>query len=272
MESVKMRKITKIIKELGAAEVGVLPYTECEIVNANLDKKLSFLPRSVFIGIVPYYTHICESPHTVSAYALAHDYHKHLFDICNKATEELIKLYPEAHFAGFADHSPINEKLAAAKAGLGIIGDRSLLITEKYSSFVFLFEILTDLQFDVPVHDIKHCEHCGACKSACPANIDDKKTCLSAITQKKGDLTDEEIELIKSNGFVWGCDICQLACPHTLNAISKNTIYSDSTWFNSDIISSPNETTVADIDDFKMRAYSWRGPQTILRNISILNK
>lgn len=267
-----MRKITRIIKDLGAAEVGVLPYTECEIVNANLDKRLSFLPRSVFIGIVPYYTHFCESPHTVSAYALAHDYHKHLFDICNKATEELIKLYPEAHFAGFADHSPINEKLAAAKAGLGIIGDHSLLITEKYSSFVFLFEILTDLQFDVPVHDIKHCEHCGACKSACPANIDDKKTCLSAITQKKGDLTDEEIELIKRNGFVWGCDICQLACPHTLNAISKNTIYSDSTWFNSDIISTPNETTVADTDDFKMRAYSWRGPQTILRNISILNK
>ena len=146
------------------------------------------------------------------------------------------------------------------------------MITERYSSFVFLFEIISDLEFDAPVFDIKYCEHCGACKNACPANISDKKTCLSAITQKKGALTEDEIDLIKSTGFIWGCDLCQLACPHTLNAISQNTIYSDSLWFNSNIIASPSENTVEDTSDFNMRAYSWRGPKTILRNILILNK
>ncbi len=267
-----MKRLTEIIRNLGAADVGVLPYDECEIINPRLANKLIFVPKSVFIGIVPYYTQYCEAPHTVSAYALAHDYHKLLFEICNKAIEEFKAIYPESHFAGFADHSPINEKLAAAKSGLGIIGDHSLLITEKYSSFVFLFEIISDLKFDAPVHDIEYCEHCGACKKACPANINDKKTCLSAITQKKGSLTEEEIILINKSGYIWGCDLCQLACPHTLNAISKNTIYSDLLWFNSNIISSPNENTIADANDFNMRAYSWRGQQTILRNFYILNK
>lgn len=267
-----MKQIINIFKKLGVAEVGTVPYGECEIINQNLAKRLPFEPQSVIIGIVPYYTHFCDMPHTVSAYALAHDYHKLLHGICKDAVERLKELYPASHFEGFADHSPINEKIAAAKAGLGIIGDHSLLITKLYSSFVFLFEIITDLKLNNTVHNIEYCEHCGACKKACPADINDKKTCLSAITQKKGELSMYEAELIKQCGYVWGCDICQLICPHTKKAISQKTIYSDLPWFNVNIIASPSENTVADTNDFDMRAYSWRGKQTILRNIKLYNK
>lgn len=266
-----MRQITEIIKSLGTADVGAVRYEECNVINANLESKLGFHPQTVIIGIIPYYTHFCDEPRTVSAYALAYDYHKLLHTICDNAVNKIKTIYPNFHFAGFADHSPINEKLAAAKAGLGIIGDHSLLITELYSSFVFLFEIITDLEFDLPTHDIKYCEHCGACKRACPADIDNKKTCLSAITQKKGELLQSESNLIKHNGYVWGCDICQLACPHTKHAISSKTIYTDSNWFNSNVIAFPNENTLADTADFTKRAYSWRGKQTIMRNISLLN-
>jgi epoxyqueuosine reductase len=266
-----MKQFTDIIKSYGAAEVGAIPYRECTVINTKLAERLAFTPKTVFIGIVPYYTHFCDGGRTVSAYALAHDYHKHLHSICIGAVNKLKECFPTASFEGFADHSPINEKLAAAKAGLGIIGDHSLLITERYSSFVFLFEIITDLEFDLNVSDIRYCGHCGACKKACPADINDKKTCLSAITQKKGELTQSESDLIKGNGYIWGCDICQLACPHTQRAISTKDIYTDSTWFNSNIIAFPNEQTVADSDDFLMRAYSWRGKQTILRNISLLD-
>ena len=267
-----MKTIQELLIDLGAAEVGVIAYEHCDVINHNLENRLSFHPNSVIIGTVPYYTAFCDIPHTVSAYALAYDYHKLLFNICNNAIEKLSQLYPQAHFAGFADHSPINEKLAAAKAGLGIIGDHSLLITKKHSSFVFLFEIITDLVFDVKPHKIEYCEHCGACKNACPANINDKKTCLSAITQKKGELTQSEIDLIKNSGYVWGCDICQMICPHTKEAIASKTIYTNLSWFNSGIISVPDTNTIFDEEDFNNRAYSWRGRQTILRNISILNK
>ncbi len=266
-----MKQITDIIKALGVPEVGFVPYEECTVINPNLENKLSFTPKTVIIGIIPYYTHYCDEPRTISAYALAYDYHKLLQNVCADSVKKMKEVYPEFHFEGFADHSPINEKLAAAKAGLGIIGDHSLLITERHSSFVFLFEIITDIELDLPVHDIKYCEHCGACKRACPADMSNKKTCLSAITQKKGELTQPEIDLIKNNEYVWGCDICQLVCPHTKKAISARTIYTDSEWFNSNIISSPNEKTVSDTADFSMRAYSWRGKQTILRNVSIFN-
>ncbi len=266
-----MNKITNIFKALGVAEVGFVRYEECNVLNPNLESRLSFTPKSVIVGIIPYYTHYCDEPRTISAYALAYDYHKLLHGICNDSVKKMKEVYPEFNFVGFADHSPINEKLAAAKAGLGIIGDHSLLITERYSSFVFLFEIITDMELDLTARDIKYCEHCGACKKACPADIDNKKTCLSAITQKKGELSHSEIDLIKNNKYVWGCDICQLACPHTKIAISAGTIYTDSEWFNSNIISSPNEKTVSDTADFSMRAYSWRGKHTILRNVSLFN-
>ena len=266
-----MQNITDIVRAFGAAEVGAIRYEECTVINPQLANRLQFTPKTVIIGIVPYYTKYCDEPRTVSAYALAYDYHRLLRSICDSAVEKLKEKYPEFHFEGFADHSPIHEKLAAAKAGLGILGDHSLLITEKYSSFVFLFEIITDLETVIPVYDIGYCEHCGACKRACPADIDNKATCLSVITQKKGELARSEIDMIKRNGYVWGCDICQLACPHTKKAISERTIYTDSAWFNSDIIASPDGNTVADAADFAMRAYSWRGKQTILRNILLMN-
>ena len=43
---------------------------------------------------------------------------------------------------------------------------------------------------------IIHCEHCGACKRACPTGIlrGEGVDCLSAITQKKGTLEDSEKE------------------------------------------------------------------------------
>lgn len=266
-----MKQILNLIRESGAADAGAIPYCECEIITPHLEKKLGFEPKSVFIGIVPYYSHFCDKPHSVSAYALAYDYHKLLVEICNNAIEKLRPLYPNSNFAGFADHSPINEKLAAAKCGLGIIGDHSLLITKKYSSFVFLFDIISDIQIELHCQDIKHCEHCGACKKVCPANLNDKKTCVSALTQKKGELTVEEIAIIIKSGFVWGCDLCQLACPHTKRAIANQTIYSDLPWFSNNIIAYPNENTILDSNDFNSRAYSWRGTKTILRNINILN-
>ncbi len=266
-----MDTIKRIIKAHGAADVGVIRFKDCQITNPKLAERLGFEPESVFIGTVPYYTHFCDSERSVSAYALARDYHLHLKKIYDDSITHLKDLYPNASFAGFADHSPINEKQAAAKAGLGIIGQHSLLITENHSSFVFLFEIFTDLRFDADARNITFCEDCGKCRQACPVGLENFEKCLSAVTQKKGELTEEERRLIRESGCAWGCDICQLACPHTVEAIRSGTIYTDSSWFNSCIVAEPTTQSVECSEDFVLRAYSWRGPKTILRNIEIIN-
>ena len=266
-----MNNLKELICKCGAAQAGVISYSDCDIINQRLIDKLSFPPKSVFIGIIPYYTHHCDKPRTISAYALPYDYHNYIKCVCENIVSQAQEAYPQANFAWFGDHSPINEKLATAKAGLGIIGEHSLLITPEYSSFVFLFEILTDIEFNVESHEIQSCEKCGRCISSCTVDIFNKSSCLSAITQKKGDLDDKEKLLIRNSGCVWGCDICQIVCPHTTQAINSGSIYSEIDWFNNNIITTPTPESVNNIEDFSKRAYSWRGTSTILRNINIVN-
>ena len=63
----------------------------------------------------------------------------------------------DAKFKVFADHSPIDEVHASCISGLGFIGDNGLLINEKYSSFVFLAECITNVtprQYSTPFTEI----------------------------------------------------------------------------------------------------------------------
>lgn len=267
-----MEKLVDIMIEAGASDAATIRYDECVIINPKLSDRLQFTPKSVCIGTVPYYTHFCDNEKAVSSYALAYDYHRHLQQIGGIIISKAKEIYPNNNFIYFGDHSPINEKLAAAKAGLGIIGEHSLLITPDYSSFVFLFEIISDLECENRAYEIKHCERCGKCRSACPADIGDKTSCLSAITQKKGDLSESEIEAIHSSACAWGCDICQQVCPHTISAKNNGTLYTKSTWFNSNVLNHPTAESIESDPDFKSRVYSWRGKETIKRNLNIITQ
>ena len=88
--------------------------------------------------------------------------------------------------------------------------------------------------FLYPVVDKNLCINCGKCVSACPAkaNMD---ACLSAITQKKGELNDLEVNQIKESKCAWGCDICQEVCPYTKKAILNGTIYTSIDYFNKNL-------------------------------------
>ncbi len=266
-----MERIQKILASCGIVDSAPIKYSDCRVINPRLASRLDFEPKSVCIGLLPYYTKYCDSPRSVSAYALAYDYHKLIDALAQRVLQIAKETIPDSHFAVFGDHSPIDEKDAAAKAGLGIIGTHSLLITPKYSSFVFLFELITDIECDADPKEIKHCENCGLCTLACPTFLAGNGMCVSAISQKKGDLNLFEANAILKARTVWGCDICQLACPHTKKAIENKTIYTNIDWFTQNVLPYPTEETV-DSADFEMRAYAWRGKSTILRNISLMNQ
>lgn len=250
---------------------GMLPLESCKLVRPYLLEKHGLKESgTVIVLAVPYYTQSCDSPdRNLSAYATCRDYHlfyKQLFD-------ELIPLlqnaFPNHRFAGFADHSPIDELDAAAKAGLGVIGKNHLILTKKYSSYVFLGELITDAVLPCEEKKIDSCENCGACMQSCPAG--ECNGCLSALTQKKGALSDGEQEAILKYGTVWGCDICQEVCPHTKRAKENGTIYSPIPFFCEHTI--PN-LTLSQLDrmtdeEFYTRAFAWRGRDTVRRNVSL---
>ena len=223
---------------------------------------------SVIMIAVPYAVP-CEG-RTVSMYAVAKDYHAYFDKLFASVLPALRADFPGHVFAGFADHSPIAEVEAACKAGLGILGTNGLLLTREHSSYVFLGEIITTLPTDNVAQPVRHCPDCGACRRACPVQLC-KQDCLSDLTQKKGELDAAQAERLRNHPLVWGCDTCQEACPYTVAARRAGTLYTKIPYFLEDLLPAPDTAAIDGMsdEDFALRAYAWRGRNTIKRNILI---
>ena len=248
-----------------------LPYDSLRVTRPYLTERAGIVPRTAVLFLVPYYF---RKGKNISSYAVARDYHFYIEEVTDGLSKKLSSAYPEYKFIGFGDHSPIDERHAALSAGLGILGDNGLVINEKYGSYVFIGELLTDASHELlsaaKPSDIRRCEHCGACVSACPTGcLSGKEECLSDITQKKRELTDAECELMRQIGTAWGCDECQRACPH--NAEPAVTPID---FFKTEVIAELTSEHAKNMteDEFRERAYAWRGKNTILRNLDIIKK
>ena len=268
-----MEKLFSIIKEHGAELFAPIPLADCKVIRPYKLKQVgfdSFDGLNVIMLAIPYLTR--HTRRNVSSYAAPYDYHGYFSRLFASLIPHLESEFKGKRFAGFADDSPIDERLAAAQAALGILGDNGMLITEKYSSYVFLGEIVTDLSLDCQAHPIEKCRGCGVCKRACP--MEEIGQCLSLLTQKKGELSPTEAEFIKKYGSAWGCDRCQESCPHTLRAIKNGTIYTDIDYFKENPLPCLSTSDIASMTDeeFARRAYSWRKRETILRNLAILEE
>ena len=114
-------------------------------------------------------------------------------------------------------------KEAALRAGMGVIGKNSLLITPENGSRVVIILMATDLY--VPVkRDLRACDKsttscldCGRCAKACPTGAIDEKgmshpeKCLRNFMME-GVVIPEHLR--KRIGMkLLGCDICQRVCP-----------------------------------------------------------
>ncbi|MCQ2476376.1 MAG: DUF1730 domain-containing protein [Clostridia bacterium] len=242
-----------------------------ELIQDNLipcraKERLPKNAKSVIIMAFPYLLDDEISKNTnVSKYAISADYHGIVLSRLKSAVGKLRGKYNGFEFEPFADNSPIPEVMTAALAGIGVRGRNSLLITKDYGSFVFLGEIVTDMVIPSTGGIIKDCTGCGKCVDACPGNAIDishinKESCLSDITQKKGELTRQQINMIASSGCAWGCDICQDVCP-----LNKGISVTDIEEFISTAI-----PVVKDNTPIEGRAYAWRGEKTIRRNLGII--
>src|SRR5436305_5986510 len=124
------------------------------------------------------------------------------------------------------DTNPIAERAFAARAGLGWIGKHTNLISPRFGSFFFLGEIVTTLELppDPPVR--KTCGSCMRCIPACPTGAlrgdytIDATRCIADLTQRTDAIPRDMRPLIGT--WVWGCDLCQLACPPNLRVMANS--------------------------------------------------
>ena len=109
------------------------------------------------------------------------------------------------------------EKVWAREAGIGWIGKHTNLITKDYGSWLFLGELLLDIELDYdPPFYQDLCGNCTACIDSCPTQalesykIDAKK-CISYLTiEHREEFHPSNVDL---DGWIYGCDICQEVCP-----------------------------------------------------------
>lgn len=204
--------------------------------------------------------------HNISRYAVVKDYHIVVKNLLTPVVDELQKVFPDNKFTYFSDNSPIPEVKAAALAGIGVVGANGLLITEEFGSWVFIGEIVTDLNISHTKNEIKTCPMCDQCKNLCPSkSICDygvkRDACLSNVSQKKGTLSEREKELIKDSKIVWGCDVCQEVCP-----LNVDKPYTYIKLFFDDVVS---EIKLGDYEVLTDRAFKWRSQEVIERNIKL---
>ena len=233
--------------------------------------------KTVLITALPYYFPSLPKQN-LARFAALPDYHRYFGNILQEIAEELTTLYPRGFFKPFTDNSPVDEQRAALESGLAVKGKNNLCITEK-GSFVFLGEIVTDQEISLPAPSVRRsCGDCDLCIKACPNGAlseqgFDYTKCLAYLTQKKGELTREERNAVKSNRIAWGCDRCSEVCPHNQGLPTAK------------IALPPNEIlprlTVSEIESlsdrqfreqYACRAFAWRGKSTMLRNLYLLEE
>ncbi len=251
-----------IVKKL-VPDFGVCAFADVKdrLLSCAAAKRLPKNAQSIMLCVFPYRFPDTED-RELSRYACVPDYHKAAGGVLEKMAAALKTAYPAYQFEPFIDNSPVPEVYASAKAGLGCIGRNGLLIHRTYGSYVFIGEIVTDMPLKTTGGDIRTCANCGACVAACYGGClpDSRDTCVSAITQKKGNLTDKEKALIRKNGLIWGCDRCQEVCPHNKDAkIAPHPCFDRFT---------PH--FIENDPDFSCRAYAWRGEAVIRRNKELL--
>jgi epoxyqueuosine reductase QueG len=229
--------------------------------------KLPAAPQSVLVCAFPYY--VGRIPGNLSLYAMLPDYHTVVMGMLEQLAALLRERWPENTFVAFSDASPVDEVEAGTRAALGLRGKNGLLLHETWGSFFFLGEIVTDLLLPA-AEGCGSCEDCGACRRACPGGALGEEgfhseRCLSGISQKKGTLTAEEEALLRRGGLVWGCDRCQLACPH-----NKNIPTTPIGAFSGDIEPELNLDNLGRL--MKNRAFAWRGRAVLERNLALFSQ
>jgi len=163
----------------------------------------------------------------ISSYAWGRDYHYTLKEKLENLLSFIRETYGNVNARIFVDSAPVMDKVWAQYSGLGWIGKHTNLIRKGFGSWFFIGEIIIDLELsvDAPVSD--HCGTCTRCIDACPTEAlqayqIDASRCISYLTIELKESMSEEMRQ-KSEGWAFGCDICQAVCPWNSQSLAHTS-------------------------------------------------
>jgi epoxyqueuosine reductase len=203
----------------------------------------------------------------ISRYGWGRDYHKILHKKLKAFANWLSEQDQSIQVRYYADTGPVSDKVWAERAGIGWIAKNGNLITREYGSWVFLGEILTNLELTPDLPHTQHCGNCTRCLEACPTGaiaapfVVDANRCIAYHTIENR--AEELPEFIEPNlkGWVAGCDICQDVCPWN-QRFAKTTNVKEFEPYSWNV--SPKLTDLANISD---QEWNQRFPSSALRRI-----
>ena len=199
---------------------------EHKVIEERIKPKLSLASAKTIISIAVAYpnklpvkppkTQYKRGKITPNSWGL--DYHYVLQDKLNRLAEGIEKLTENFEYKGMVDTGALVDTAVAKRAGIGFIGKNGLVISKEFGSYMYLGELITNLEIE-PDQEVDYdCGDCTRCLEACPTSCllgdgtMNARRCLSFQTQDKGMMAMEFRKKIKT--VIYGCDICQICCPY----------------------------------------------------------
>jgi len=161
-----------------------------------------------------------------SIYVHGEDYHVVMERMLADLESRLREVFPGMAARACVDTKPISDRAMALRAGIAWLGKNTSVISPGHGSWVFLGELITDLDLvpDDPLETL--CGKCTRCIDACPTGaLDtpftlDARKCISYLTiEKRGDIPAAAHQPIGLD--VYGCDTCQSVCPFNDAAVES---------------------------------------------------
>ena len=155
----------------------------------------------------------------VARYARGLDYH----GVMQRRLKQLVALLSErigrpVQTRVYVDTGPMLDRAVAERAGVGWFGKNTNVLTRSHGSWVFLGQIITDLELEPDAPSKKTCGQCRVCIDECPTGaiiapyVLDNAKCISYLTiELRGPVPRHLRPLV--GDWVFGCDICQDVCP-----------------------------------------------------------
>ena len=295
-------EIINLAKEIGISKIGFttaddFDYLEKSLLSAvdegrnsgfehkNIEErikpKLSLASAKTIISIAVAYPHKLKQQPQKTAYKRGKftpnswglDYHYVLQDKLDRLAKGIEELTADFEYKGMVDTGALVDTAVAQRAGIGFIGKNGLVISKEFGSYMFLGELITNLDIE-PDQPVDYgCGDCNRCVTACPTSclIGDgsmnAKRCLSFQTQDKGVMDLEFRKKIKT--VIYGCDICQICCPYNKGLDNPLATEIDPDLSHPELLPFLELSNGQFKEKFGHVAGSWRGKNILQRNAII---